>query len=57
MYVGRISEAVTVAEPDFLRPGQVMGPDGHTLTGPAAGRFVLAWSLPLISFGEPALQL
>ncbi|HEY3955439.1 MAG TPA: 3,4-dihydroxy-2-butanone-4-phosphate synthase [Streptosporangiaceae bacterium] len=36
---------------------EVMGPDGHMLTGPAVERFALAWSLPLISIGELAAQL
>jgi 3,4-dihydroxy 2-butanone 4-phosphate synthase/3,4-dihydroxy 2-butanone 4-phosphate synthase/GTP cyclohydrolase II len=36
---------------------EVMGPDGHMLTGPAVERFSLAWSLPLISIGELALHL
>ena len=37
---------------------EVMGPDGHMLTGPAAvERFALAWSLPLISIGELAAHL
>lgn len=36
---------------------EVMGPDGHMLTGPAVERFALAWSLPLISIDELARQL
>src|ERR1700728_5081585 len=36
---------------------EVMGPDGHMLTGPAVERFALAWSLPLISIGELAAHL
>jgi riboflavin synthase alpha subunit len=36
---------------------EVMGPDGHMLTGHAVERFALAWSLPLISIGELAAQL
>jgi 3,4-dihydroxy 2-butanone 4-phosphate synthase len=36
---------------------EVMGPDGHMLTGPAVERFALAWSLPLISVDELALHL
>ncbi len=36
---------------------EVMGPDGHMLTGPAVERFSLAWSLPLISIDELALHL
>jgi 3,4-dihydroxy 2-butanone 4-phosphate synthase len=36
---------------------EVMGPDGHMLTGPAVERFALAWSLPLISISELAAHL
>jgi 3,4-dihydroxy 2-butanone 4-phosphate synthase len=36
---------------------EVMGPDGHMLTGPAVERFALAWSLPLISIGELVAHL
>jgi 3,4-dihydroxy 2-butanone 4-phosphate synthase len=36
---------------------EVMGPDGHMLTGSAVERFALAWSLPLISIGELAAHL
>jgi 3,4-dihydroxy 2-butanone 4-phosphate synthase/3,4-dihydroxy 2-butanone 4-phosphate synthase/GTP cyclohydrolase II len=36
---------------------EVMGPDGHMLTGPAVERFALAWSLPLISVSELSLHL
>lgn len=36
---------------------EVMGPDGHMLTGPAVERFALAWSLPLISIGQLAAHL
>jgi 3,4-dihydroxy 2-butanone 4-phosphate synthase len=36
---------------------EVMGPDGHMLTGAAVERFALAWSLPLISIGELAAHL
>jgi 3,4-dihydroxy 2-butanone 4-phosphate synthase/3,4-dihydroxy 2-butanone 4-phosphate synthase/GTP cyclohydrolase II len=36
---------------------EVMGPDGHMLTGGAVERFSLAWSLPLISIDELALHL
>jgi 3,4-dihydroxy 2-butanone 4-phosphate synthase len=36
---------------------EVMGPDGHMLTGPAVERFALAWSLPLISVDELALHV
>jgi 3,4-dihydroxy 2-butanone 4-phosphate synthase len=36
---------------------EVMGPDGHMLTGPAVERFALEWSLPLISIGELAAHL
>lgn len=36
---------------------EVMGPDGHMLTGPEVERFALAWSLPLISVNELALHL
>jgi 3,4-dihydroxy 2-butanone 4-phosphate synthase len=33
---------------------EVMGPDGHMLTGSAVERFALSWSLPLISIDELA---
>jgi 3,4-dihydroxy 2-butanone 4-phosphate synthase/3,4-dihydroxy 2-butanone 4-phosphate synthase/GTP cyclohydrolase II len=33
---------------------EVMGPDGHMLTGSAVERFALAWSLPMISIAELA---
>jgi 3,4-dihydroxy 2-butanone 4-phosphate synthase/3,4-dihydroxy 2-butanone 4-phosphate synthase/GTP cyclohydrolase II len=36
---------------------EVMGPDGHMLTGPAVERFALAWSLPLISVDDLALHV
>jgi len=36
---------------------EVMGPDGHMLTGSSVERFALAWSLPLISIGELAAHL
>jgi len=36
---------------------EVMGPDGHMLSGPAVERFALAWSLPLISIGQLAAHL
>jgi 3,4-dihydroxy 2-butanone 4-phosphate synthase/3,4-dihydroxy 2-butanone 4-phosphate synthase/GTP cyclohydrolase II len=36
---------------------EVMGPDGHMLTGAAVERFALAWSLPLVSIAELAAQL
>lgn len=36
---------------------EVIGPDGHMLTGPAVERFALAWSLPLISIGQLAAHL
>lgn len=36
---------------------EVMGPDGHMLTGSAVERFALAWSLPLISIGQLAACL
>ncbi len=36
---------------------EVMGPDGHMLTGPAVERFALAWSLPLISIRQLAAHL
>jgi 3,4-dihydroxy 2-butanone 4-phosphate synthase len=36
---------------------EVMGPDGHMLTGSAVERFALEWSLPLISIGELAAHL
>jgi 3,4-dihydroxy 2-butanone 4-phosphate synthase len=36
---------------------EVMGPDGHMLSGPAVERFALAWSLPLISIRELAAHL
>jgi 3,4-dihydroxy 2-butanone 4-phosphate synthase len=36
---------------------EVMGPDGHMLTGPAVERFALAWSLPLISISQLAAHL
>jgi 3,4-dihydroxy 2-butanone 4-phosphate synthase/3,4-dihydroxy 2-butanone 4-phosphate synthase/GTP cyclohydrolase II len=36
---------------------EVMGPDGHMLTGAAVERFALAWSLPLISVGQLAAHL
>jgi 3,4-dihydroxy 2-butanone 4-phosphate synthase len=36
---------------------EVMGPDGHMLTGSAVERFALTWSLPLISIGELAAHL
>jgi 3,4-dihydroxy 2-butanone 4-phosphate synthase len=36
---------------------EVMGPDGHMLTGSAVEPFALAWSLPLISVDELALYL
>jgi 3,4-dihydroxy 2-butanone 4-phosphate synthase len=36
---------------------EVMGPDGHMLTGPAVERFALEWSLPLISISQLAAHL
>lgn len=36
---------------------EVMGPDGHMLTGPAVERFALAWSLPLVSIAQLAAHL
>jgi riboflavin synthase alpha subunit len=36
---------------------EVMGPDGHMLTGAAVERFALAWSLPLVSIGQLAAHL
>jgi 3,4-dihydroxy 2-butanone 4-phosphate synthase/3,4-dihydroxy 2-butanone 4-phosphate synthase/GTP cyclohydrolase II len=36
---------------------EVMGPDGHMLTGSAVERFALAWSVPMISIGELAAHL
>jgi 3,4-dihydroxy 2-butanone 4-phosphate synthase len=36
---------------------EVMGPDGHMLTGSAVERFALAWSLPLVSIGQLAAHL
>jgi 3,4-dihydroxy 2-butanone 4-phosphate synthase len=36
---------------------EVMGPDGHMLTGSAVERFALAWSLPLISIDQLAAHL
>lgn len=36
---------------------EVMGPDGHMLTGAAVERFSLAWSLPLVSIDELAMHL
>jgi 3,4-dihydroxy 2-butanone 4-phosphate synthase len=36
---------------------EVMGADGHMLSGPAVERFALAWSLPLISIGQLAAHL
>jgi 3,4-dihydroxy 2-butanone 4-phosphate synthase len=36
---------------------EVMGPDGHMLSGAAVARFALAWSLPLISISELAAHL
>jgi 3,4-dihydroxy 2-butanone 4-phosphate synthase/3,4-dihydroxy 2-butanone 4-phosphate synthase/GTP cyclohydrolase II len=36
---------------------EVMGPDGHMLTGPAVEPFALAWSLPLISIDQLAAHL
>jgi 3,4-dihydroxy 2-butanone 4-phosphate synthase len=36
---------------------EVMGPDGHMLSGAAVERFALAWSLPLISISELAAHL
>jgi 3,4-dihydroxy 2-butanone 4-phosphate synthase len=36
---------------------EVMGPDGHMLTGSAVERFALAWSLPLISIAQLAAHL
>jgi 3,4-dihydroxy 2-butanone 4-phosphate synthase len=34
---------------------EVMGPDGHMLTGPAVERFALNWSLPMIAIDELAV--
>jgi 3,4-dihydroxy 2-butanone 4-phosphate synthase len=36
---------------------EVMGPEGHMLTGPAVERFALKWSLPLISIGQLAANV
>jgi 3,4-dihydroxy 2-butanone 4-phosphate synthase len=36
---------------------EVMGPDGHMLSGSAVERFALAWSLPLISIDQLAAHL
>jgi 3,4-dihydroxy 2-butanone 4-phosphate synthase len=36
---------------------EVMGPDGHMLTGSAVERFALAWSLPLVSISQLATYL
>jgi riboflavin synthase alpha subunit len=36
---------------------EVMGPDGHMLTGAAVERFALAWSLPLVSISQLAAHL
>jgi len=36
---------------------EVMGPDGHMMTGAAVERFALAWSLPLISISQLAAHL
>jgi 3,4-dihydroxy 2-butanone 4-phosphate synthase/3,4-dihydroxy 2-butanone 4-phosphate synthase/GTP cyclohydrolase II len=36
---------------------EVMGPDGHMLTGGAVERFALAWSLPLVSISQLAAHL
>jgi 3,4-dihydroxy 2-butanone 4-phosphate synthase/3,4-dihydroxy 2-butanone 4-phosphate synthase/GTP cyclohydrolase II len=36
---------------------EVMGPDGHMLTGAAVERFALAWSLPLVSIEQLAAHL
>jgi riboflavin synthase alpha subunit len=36
---------------------EVMGPDGHMLTGSAVERFALAWSLPLVSISQLAAHL
>jgi len=36
---------------------EVMGPDGHMLSGSAVERFALTWSLPLISINELAAHL
>jgi 3,4-dihydroxy 2-butanone 4-phosphate synthase/3,4-dihydroxy 2-butanone 4-phosphate synthase/GTP cyclohydrolase II len=36
---------------------EVMGPDGHMLTGSAVERFALTWSLPLISIDQLAAHL
>src|SRR5215471_8673561 len=33
---------------------EVMGPDGHMLTGPAVERFALNWSIPMIAIDELA---
>jgi 3,4-dihydroxy 2-butanone 4-phosphate synthase len=36
---------------------EVMGPDGHMLSGSAVERFALAWSLPLVSISQLATYL
>jgi 3,4-dihydroxy 2-butanone 4-phosphate synthase len=36
---------------------EVMGPDGHMLTGPAVERFALRWGIPMISIDELAAHL
>jgi 3,4-dihydroxy 2-butanone 4-phosphate synthase/3,4-dihydroxy 2-butanone 4-phosphate synthase/GTP cyclohydrolase II len=33
---------------------EVMGPDGHMLTGPAVERFALNWGVPMIAIDELA---
>jgi 3,4-dihydroxy 2-butanone 4-phosphate synthase len=33
---------------------EVMGPDGHMLTGSAVERFALTWSLPMITIDDLA---
>jgi 3,4-dihydroxy 2-butanone 4-phosphate synthase/3,4-dihydroxy 2-butanone 4-phosphate synthase/GTP cyclohydrolase II len=35
---------------------EVMGPDGHMLTGPAVERFALKWALPMIAIDELAAR-
>jgi 3,4-dihydroxy 2-butanone 4-phosphate synthase len=35
---------------------EVMGPDGHMLTGPAVERFTLKWGVPMISVDELAAR-
>ena len=36
---------------------EVMGPDGHMLTGPAVERFALKWAIPMIAIDELAAHV